>query len=333
MSTVKHLVISGGGIFGLAALGALSCLHEMEVWDIANIESMYGTSVGGIVAVVLSLGFDFTTIREYVVNQRYDDIFHLNLVDMLQTIGGQQGLFQREAIAKLMAPLFAAKSVDLNITLREFYELTRVDMHLFSVELFGFRLVDISHATHPHWLVLDAIYASSAVPIVFSPLFVGDGGEGDGGDSGSSEGCFVDGALLCNFPLDQCIRDKHPGAFEVLAINKEKNKWVDTQKSSTVNAKSTFFEFLLFLMFRIFLHKPRTAVTEQTPPPPPTPPQQHVLTVEDSMTSLSALFQFLYSIPDRTRMFDAGFEHARRAHSSIVLEQKEEEEKEKEKEE
>ena len=41
--TIKHLVIGGGGPFGLCALGSLKYLHDKEFWNIKNIESIYAT--------------------------------------------------------------------------------------------------------------------------------------------------------------------------------------------------------------------------------------------------------------------------------------------------
>ena len=63
--TVKHLVISGGGIYGLCALGALLALHARGVWRVEDVESVYGTSVGAIIGVVLCLQYDFEVLREY----------------------------------------------------------------------------------------------------------------------------------------------------------------------------------------------------------------------------------------------------------------------------
>ena len=38
---IKHLVIGGGGPFGLTAFGALKYLHEQHFWDIKNIKTIY----------------------------------------------------------------------------------------------------------------------------------------------------------------------------------------------------------------------------------------------------------------------------------------------------
>ncbi len=51
--TIKHLVISGGGPTLFRTLGALQHLQETTFWKIDEIESIYGTSAGAIVAVLL----------------------------------------------------------------------------------------------------------------------------------------------------------------------------------------------------------------------------------------------------------------------------------------
>ena len=55
--TIKHLVISGGGPTLFRTLGALHHLQEKAFWKIDEIESIYGTSAGAIVAVLLFLRF------------------------------------------------------------------------------------------------------------------------------------------------------------------------------------------------------------------------------------------------------------------------------------
>ena len=38
-NTIKHLVISGGGTYGLSAYGALRELHKKGFWNLSNIQS------------------------------------------------------------------------------------------------------------------------------------------------------------------------------------------------------------------------------------------------------------------------------------------------------
>ena len=45
-------------------------------------------------------------------------------------------------------------------------------------------------------LIKDAIYMSASVPLILKPIF-------------SNDGCFVDGGLLANIPLDSCIKNSN----------------------------------------------------------------------------------------------------------------------------
>jgi predicted acylesterase/phospholipase RssA len=60
--TIKHLVISGGGPSLIQVLGAIQHLEEKEHICLKNIETIYGTSAGAMVGVLLCLGFDRGTM-------------------------------------------------------------------------------------------------------------------------------------------------------------------------------------------------------------------------------------------------------------------------------
>ena len=59
---IKHLVIPGGGPTGIKALGALQYLEQNGYWNINNIETIYATSAGAILSVLLCLKFEWATI-------------------------------------------------------------------------------------------------------------------------------------------------------------------------------------------------------------------------------------------------------------------------------
>jgi predicted acylesterase/phospholipase RssA len=51
---------------------------------------------------------------------------------------------------------------------------------------------------------------SSALPGIFMPIIM-------------DNHCYIDGGVMCNFPINQCIRD-HPDKNEILAVNSCYNK-------------------------------------------------------------------------------------------------------------
>jgi hypothetical protein len=57
--TIKHLVIAGGGPILVQVLGALQHLEKQKLIDLNNIETIYGTSAGAIVGILICLKFDW----------------------------------------------------------------------------------------------------------------------------------------------------------------------------------------------------------------------------------------------------------------------------------
>ena len=75
--TIKHLVISGGGPIMVQVLGAIQNLEKNNFIDMKNIESIYGTSAGAIVGILICLKFDWETINDYIIKRPWNSIIKL----------------------------------------------------------------------------------------------------------------------------------------------------------------------------------------------------------------------------------------------------------------
>jgi predicted acylesterase/phospholipase RssA len=65
--TIKHLVISGGGPILFQITSAIQELERKEYLNMKNIESIYGTSAGGMIGVILCCKHDWTNcIQQYI---------------------------------------------------------------------------------------------------------------------------------------------------------------------------------------------------------------------------------------------------------------------------
>ena len=51
--SIKHIVIAGGGATGLTYYGILKETNNQGLWKNEDIKSIYGTSVGALLAVIL----------------------------------------------------------------------------------------------------------------------------------------------------------------------------------------------------------------------------------------------------------------------------------------
>ena len=55
---IRHLVFSGGGQYGLSGYSAIEYLKHKEYIKTENIESIYATSVGTVIALIFCLNID-----------------------------------------------------------------------------------------------------------------------------------------------------------------------------------------------------------------------------------------------------------------------------------
>jgi len=228
--TIKHLVISGGGPIMVQILSAVQELEKNNYIDMNNIESIYGTSAGAIMGVIFSLRYNWETINDYIIKRPWQDVFPIKVQNILDSYT-KKGIFDTKTIEKCFKPLFDAKDIPLNINLRDFYELTKVELHLFAFEVNSYKVEDVSYITYPELSLMKAVQMSCAIPILVTPVCIGDK-------------CFMDGGVGSNYPLSFCIESgKNPD--EVLGF---KNKY--SEDKSNINENSTLLDYILNFLFK-----------------------------------------------------------------------------------
>ena len=70
--TIKNIVMAGGAYNGLYIIGALKYLIENNFFDINNIETIYGTSVGGFIGILLCLKIEWSIILNYILERPWN---------------------------------------------------------------------------------------------------------------------------------------------------------------------------------------------------------------------------------------------------------------------
>jgi predicted acylesterase/phospholipase RssA len=231
--TIKHLVISGGGPIMVLVLGAIQHLEQNNFVDMKNIESIYGTSAGAIVGVLICLKYDWETINDYIIKRPWQDVFPIKVQNIFDAYT-KKGIFDIKTIEKCFKPLLDAKDIPMDINLEIFYNLTKIELHLFSFEINEYKVHDISYLTHPNLSLMIAIQMTCALPVLVTPVCIDDK-------------CYIDGGMSCNYPLNFCITSgKIPD--EILGF---KNKYSD--KKDSINLESTLLDFLLSFLFKAVL--------------------------------------------------------------------------------
>ena len=248
--TIKHLVISGGGPTGLLSYGAAKYLEQQKFWSMDDIESIYGTSIGALFGVILSLKHEWNTIDEYIIKCPWDALFQKNATfnDVLH-IYTNKGFMSNDFFDIIMKPLLLAKDLSLDVTMKELYDFNKIEVHVMTVELNKFELINISYKTHPSLKVMDAIKMSCAFPIIFSPKIIVESHENDNKeeeDEGKNKKeyvnrvyCYIDGGVICNYPVNVCMEDQKCEPDEILGF---RNIW--EKYNETIDDDSSLLDFL-----------------------------------------------------------------------------------------
>jgi predicted acylesterase/phospholipase RssA len=228
--TIKHLVISGGGPILIQILGAIQHLEKNEIVHMSNIESIYGTSAGAIIGILICLKFDWDTINDYIIKRPWHDVFPIKVQNIFDAYT-KKGIFDVKTVEKCFKPLLDAKDIPMDINLEDFYKLSKIELHLFSFEINEYKIQDISYLTHPKLSLMTAVQMTCAIPILITPVCFDDK-------------CYIDGGMACNYPLNHCIESgKLPD--EILAF---KNKYKD--EKAKIQNDSTMIDFLLNFIFK-----------------------------------------------------------------------------------
>jgi predicted acylesterase/phospholipase RssA len=228
-NTIKHIVISGGSEAGLSFYSALRDSNKSDFWNIQNIETVYGTSIGSMVAIMITLlpFFNWDIYDDFIIKRPWHHIFDFHIKNIIPSIK-QKGIFTKKVIEDVMSPLFGALDISLNITMLDFFYFTKIELHMIATDISNFELVDISHKTHPEWKVIDAIYCSACLPILFVPFTIGDD-------------MYIDGGILSNYPVNKCI-ENGSNPDEILGITRV---YSGEKKNISIN---TMIDYIFFII-------------------------------------------------------------------------------------
>jgi predicted acylesterase/phospholipase RssA len=230
---IKHIVISGGGPSLFQYLSAIQHLDENKILDLQKIESIYGTSAGCVVGILLCLKYDWETLNDYLIMRPWHELFHIKINYIFEAYKNR-GIFNKTIIEKAFKPLLDAKDLSINITLKEFYEYSKIELHFYSFEINQFNTEDISHLTHPKLSLIDAVMMSSALPILITPIII-------------ENKCYMDGGVSCNYPLKYCI-NSGKNEDEILGLCNQ----YDGQQKNQVDSNSNLLDFILCFFFKMF---------------------------------------------------------------------------------
>jgi predicted acylesterase/phospholipase RssA len=229
---IKHIVLEGGAYLGISTLGALSMLQKEEFYDIEQIQTIYGSSIGAVIGGLLCLKLEWADLLEYIRDRPWYKILKFS-PDQLFTMTANKGIFDSSFFYKTFNNLLQSKDLNNDISMKELYEYSQIELHIITTKLNDFTIVDISHKTHPDFKFIQAVYQSSTIPILFQPNWY-------------ETSYFLDGGLLNNYPIDLCIKNGAQ-AEEILGV-----RYNALKASGTLGKGDGFLDYLLHLFRKLF---------------------------------------------------------------------------------
>ncbi|MDP2957126.1 MAG: patatin-like phospholipase family protein [Longimicrobiales bacterium] len=161
------LVLGGGGLKGLAHIGAWRALGEAGV----RVAGIVGTSIGGLVGALVASGVGWKEMRQLARSLRRTDIVRINRRAVLFNGIRQQSVFRGDALRDYYAGLLPDVGWDA-LTLP--FLVNAVDLATGKTEWFG-------TGARTDVPLVDALYASSALPVLYPPAILGGRAFVDGG--------------------------------------------------------------------------------------------------------------------------------------------------------
>jgi len=195
----KNLVFEGGGVKGVAYLGAMEVLEQKQI--LQKIERVGGTSAGAINALLFGLGYTNKEIKQIIMSLDFesflDDSFGVirDTIRLIKDFGWHKG----DNFRNWIADIIEYKTGNPNAT---FADLKRNkdkgfrDLYFIGVNLSTGFATTFSYEDTPNFPIADAIRISMAIPLFFTAIK-------NNGD------VFVDGGLLNNYPIKLFDKEKY----------------------------------------------------------------------------------------------------------------------------
>ena len=183
----RRIALSGGGMKGIAHVGALEVLETRGL--LTCVKEYLGTSAGALISFCIVIGYTLSELRSLCSVLDFTQTQNLDF-DTILDFPNRLGLDDGKNVERFLGVLIRAKGLSETTTFEELYlkKPTSPNLRVFATNLHTMSLKEFSIQT-PRVPLIFAVRASMAIPFLFIPLkdTLGD--------------LLVDGALISQFPF------------------------------------------------------------------------------------------------------------------------------------
>ncbi len=190
----KSLVFKGGGVKGIAYVGALKALEEANI--MTQVSRFAGTSAGAITAALAACRISSDALKSFLGTTNYNDfkdeggVFNF-LNDLANHFGPYEGDYFLDNWFKVF---LKNQDIDPDITFQGVNDKFGTTLKVFSTDLNLQQIQVFSVKTTPDVKIAEAVRASMSIPMFFKAWQFPDGNPNDH--------IYVDGGVMYNYPID-----------------------------------------------------------------------------------------------------------------------------------
>lgn len=237
------IVCEGGGIKGIALVGAICYLEEQGY----KFQRFAGTSAGAIITSLLAVGYSGEEIWNLLLKLNYKDFYDKNKLTLLPFVGPtislfkNKGLFSGRKIESYLNTLYKnkGKTKFKDIAINGVSPLKIIASDITNKKLVVLPDDLINYNIDPlEFDIARAVRMSISIPFYFNPVII---------DDGENSSFIVDGGVLSNFPVwifDVDDKPKWPTFGLRLISNNDLNK-VHPNKSNLITYSQNVIDTIL----------------------------------------------------------------------------------------
>lgn len=194
----RNLVFEGGGVKGIAYIGAMQVLKQRGHLD--HIIRVGGTSAGAINALLYALGMTIKEQQELLSSLNFkkfmDDSF--GIIRDVRRLAKKFGWHEGDFFLEWIGGLIEQKLGNAQSTFADLKNSGQPDLYVTGTNLCTGYSEVFSHERHSDMSLAEAVRISMSIPLFFQAVRLGE-----------RQDVFVDGGVMVNYPVKLFDREKY----------------------------------------------------------------------------------------------------------------------------
>jgi NTE family protein len=196
------IVFSGGGVKGFVYIGIIKYFEEINILN--DIDTFIGTSIGGYFSVLLSIGYNYKEIYNFIKLFDFTTSTSIDIINFFKNFA----IDNCDNFEYIFKKIVEKKNIDPNISLIELYKKTKKKIVVVTTCINTKKAEYISYETYPDMPLIIAVRMTTCVPLLFPPIKYNDK-------------LYIDGGIVNNFPINY-VKDKLNNVIGINIISPEK---------------------------------------------------------------------------------------------------------------